>query len=98
ARACGRDELAGFGGDPRGVTISGQSAGGGAVLALLGSPHVGGLFQRAIAASPAALRGADIPAPTGVTAQSLAQGGCVAFDEVHRRLRRDNQLTLPFRP
>ncbi|HJC30283.1 MAG TPA: carboxylesterase family protein [Candidatus Dietzia intestinipullorum] len=93
-----RDEIAVFGGDPRRVTISGQSAGGGAVLALLGSPHVGGLFQRAIAASPAALRGADIPAPKGVTAESLAQGGRGAVDEFHRRLRRDNQLTLPFRP
>src|SRR5699024_12877545 len=40
-----RDEIAVFGGDPLRVTISGQSAGGGAVLALLGSPHVGGLFQ-----------------------------------------------------
>src|SRR5699024_9452581 len=51
-----RDEIAVFGGDPRRVTSSGQSAGGGAVLALLGAAHVGG------------------------------------------RVRRDNQLTLPFRP
>lgn len=40
-----------FGGDPRRVTLAGQSAGGEAVLNLMSTPKAKGLFQRAIAAS-----------------------------------------------
>jgi len=47
-----RDNIAAFGGDPARVTVAGQSAGGGAVLALLASPAAQPLFQRAIAVSP----------------------------------------------
>ncbi|QIG39324.1 carboxylesterase family protein [Microbacterium sp. 4R-513] len=42
-----------FGGDPRRVTIAGQSAGGGAVLTLLGMPAAQHLFHAAWALSPA---------------------------------------------
>ena len=45
-----------FGGDPGGVTVFGESAGGGAVLALLASPASKGLFQRAIVESGAGSR------------------------------------------
>ncbi len=51
--------VAAFGGDPADVTIAGQSAGGGAVLTLLGLPAADGLFRRAISISGAL---ADIPA------------------------------------
>ena len=40
--------IAAFGGDPAQVTIAGQSAGGGAVNALIASPLAKGLFARAI--------------------------------------------------
>jgi para-nitrobenzyl esterase len=45
------DEIAAFGGDPDRVTVMGQSAGGMAVTALLGTPAAGRLFTRAIIAS-----------------------------------------------
>nr|MCU0883202.1 carboxylesterase family protein [Hyphomonadaceae bacterium] len=44
-----RDNIAGFGGDPRQVTIYGHSAGGMAVQLMMVDPRARGLFQRAIA-------------------------------------------------
>jgi para-nitrobenzyl esterase len=45
--------IAGFGGDPRKVTIDGESAGAILVAAMVGSPEGKGLFQRAMAQSGA---------------------------------------------
>jgi para-nitrobenzyl esterase len=50
-----RANIAAFGGDPSQVTISGQSAGGAAVLTLLSAPRAQHLFARVIAHSGAAL-------------------------------------------
>ncbi|KAA0917406.1 carboxylesterase/lipase family protein [Dietzia sp. ANT_WB102] len=93
-----RDEIEAFGGDPGQVTVSGQSAGGGAVLCLLAAPAAAGLFHRGIASSPAVLRSPAAQAPIGATAAELAAGGRGAVDEFHRRLRKDNPFLMPFRP
>jgi para-nitrobenzyl esterase len=46
-----RRNIANFGGDPRNITIFGQSAGGGSVLAHVNSPMARGSFARAIVQS-----------------------------------------------
>ena len=46
-----RDNIAAFGGDPRNVTLAGQSAGAWGVATLMALPAADGLFQRAIVAS-----------------------------------------------
>ncbi len=50
-----QENIAAFGGDPDNVTISGVSAGGGSVLALMGAPSARGLFHKGAAFSPAEL-------------------------------------------
>ena len=63
-----------FGGDPDQVTIFGESAGGGAVLAHLVSPLSRGLFQRVILQSPGTPgpRAKVIPASDLATAEKIA--------------------------
>jgi para-nitrobenzyl esterase len=66
--------IAVFGGDPKQVTIFGESAGGGSVLAHLVSPMSRGLFARAILQSPGTpgARAQVIPSSDLVTAERIA--------------------------
>ncbi len=63
-----RDNAGAFGGDPCRVTIAGQSAGGGAVLALLASPAAEGLFRAAISVS-----GVDVTLDPSAAAAATAE-------------------------
>ncbi len=54
-----RAHVQGFGGDPRRVTVFGESAGGGVILHLLGAPQRERLFDRAIVQSGSAGRTFD---------------------------------------
>ena len=66
-----RDNISAFGGDPRNVTIFGESAGGTDVYSLLVAPQAKGLFHRAIVESGGTTRAspeeaenlADAPTP-----------------------------------
>ncbi|MYT73500.1 MULTISPECIES: carboxylesterase family protein [unclassified Streptomyces] len=62
-----QQNIASFGGDPRKVTIAGQSAGGGAVQTLLATPAARGLFRAAISASGAVMRPQSREAAEAVT-------------------------------
>ena len=61
--------IARFGGDPRRVTLAGQSAGGEAVLTLMSTPAARGLFQQAIVESAPAWA----PMPDLKTAEAFGE-------------------------
>jgi len=75
-----RENIAAFGGDPDRVTVFGESAGAGAIAALLVMPEGAGLFRRAIAQSvPGTFFSPALAAD--VTAAIAAQAGLPATAE-----------------
>ena len=72
-----QDNIARFGGDPRNVTIAGQSAGGLSVLAQMVSPGSRGLFQKAIIQSGSfALNQRPLADAEAAGEAFAAQAGC----------------------
>ncbi|HKT48201.1 MAG TPA: carboxylesterase family protein, partial [Candidatus Acidoferrales bacterium] len=70
-----RDNIASFGGDPRNVTIFGQSGGGGKVNTLMAMPSAQGLFHRAITQSGSMLRAGSTEKSAQLAAEVLAELG-----------------------
>jgi para-nitrobenzyl esterase len=70
-----RDNIRSFGGDPRNVTVFGESAGGNAVTTLMATPSARGLFVRAIAQSSPA---------NAVYSREFADGWAAEFVEILR--------------
>jgi para-nitrobenzyl esterase len=106
-----RDSISAFGGDPDRVTIFGESAGGGSVGTLLGTPSARGLFHRAIAQSGAASWHSTPEAANEVTAVLLERAGvkpgdldalmALTTDEVlnaQPTFQENGVTSLPFQP
>jgi para-nitrobenzyl esterase len=79
-----RDNIANFGGDPKNVTIFGQSGGGGKVSTLLGMPGAKGLFHRAIAQSGSNVMGQPRDRATKGTEAFMATLGVKSADELQK--------------
>jgi len=78
-----RNNISGFGGDPRNVTIFGESGGGGKVSALMAMPAAKGLFSKAIVESGSSLRVANKEQATERAKAILAKLG-IAADQVDK--------------
>lgn len=87
-----RDNIANFGGNPRNVTVFGQSGGGGKVSTLLSMPDAGGLFHKAIIQSGSMMRtmtsahsrriGAETAANLGLDARTIAAIDTIPYGEL----------------
>ena len=77
-----QENISAFGGDPKNITIGGQSAGGGSVLAQLTSPQNEGLCQRAIIQSGmfAPVYPDNRRPPRGISLTDAEQAGVEFFE------------------
>jgi para-nitrobenzyl esterase len=90
-----RDNIAAFGGDPRKLTIAGQSAGAIAVNDLLVSPLAKGLFTRAIAESGSGMGVKAVPlSQAEANGVALAQAAGATSLQALRALPAERLLSL----
>jgi len=85
-----RDNIAAFGGDPKRVTIFGESGGGQKVAALMAMPSAKGLFHRAIIESGPGVYMGDPAVATKAAAALMSHVGLAA-----NQVRELQQLTQP---
>jgi|SRR5579871_1572105 len=79
-----RDNIDRFGGDPKNVTIFGQSGGGGKVSTLMAMPAAKGLFHRAIVQSGANVRGVSKADATKTAQTLMAKVGAKSADDLQK--------------
>jgi para-nitrobenzyl esterase len=78
-----RDNIGHFGGDPKNVTIMGQSGGGGKVCALTAMPSAKGLFHKAVVLSSSPLKAGEPEFTRKVGWCILKEAGLVA-SQIHK--------------
>src|SRR5207237_10577632 len=79
-----RDNIENFGGDPKNVTIMGQSGGAGKVSTLMAMPAAKGLFHRAIIQSGANLAGITKADATKAAQTLMAKLGVKTAEELQK--------------
>ncbi|SDJ39403.1 carboxylesterase/lipase family protein [Streptomyces indicus] len=89
-----QENIAAFGGDPRKVTVAGQSAGGGAVQTLLATPGARGLFRGAISMSGAVMSPQERETAEAVSRLFTARTGLAATAAALRGRTEDELLAL----
>ena len=86
--------VARFGGDPKRVTIFGQSGGATAVMSNLVSPTAAGLFQRAINESGTHITATPLAAAESRGQTLAAKAGCAGADDVMKCMRALSPLQI----